>query len=148
MKINLLFPSNSISKVVANTCLLIIIVASVHALSAFAIFDSHISNINKIKRLSEFKMGTLKLTYAITNQQKDIQNLLSDIKEKLAPNELLKSSWLNTQAYNEQSMARLNEWRHIEQLLSTFQYENANRALKPFYAALDPLIVQSELFAK
>lgn len=147
MKINLLFHSHSVTKVITNTCLLILIVSAVHILSVFSSFDSHISDTNSINRLTELKMSTLKLIYSSRYHPQDMHNILADVEQTLSPAKLLQSSWFNTQSLNEQSATLLADWQKIKLQIAEGKYNQVENELNNFSLSINGIIGQHQVLS-
>lgn len=147
MKINLLLRSHSVTKVISNTCLLILIVSTVHILSIFSSFDSHISDTSSIAKLTELKMSTLKLKYSLHDRPQDVQNILADVERSLVPTNLLQSSWFNTQSLNQKSIVLLKHWQAIKLKIANGNFVNSQDTLSEFTAAINVLIEQHQILA-
>lgn len=147
MKINLLFHSHSVTKVITNTCFLILIVAALHIISVLSAFNPPASDSNNINKLIEFKMATLKIAVAARYQPQEITNLLAEIDKTLSPSLLLKPYWLNTQSLNENNTALLAHWQKIKSQLANKKFTQVENELNPFSSKIDAIINQQQILA-
>ena len=145
MKINLLLRSDSVTKVISNTCLLILIVSAIHVLSIFSSFDSHLSDTDSIAKLTELKMSTLELKYSLRDRSQDIQDILAKVEHNLAPKNLLQSSWFNTQSLNQQSAVLLSDWQAIKLKIDDGNFSSSQETLNRFSAAINALIARHQI---
>lgn len=142
MKINLLFRYNSVTKVITNTSVLIIIVSVLHILSVLSSFDSHISDSKSINRLNNLKIETIKLIYAARYHPQDLIKMVINIENKQTPETLLISSWFNTQSINKDSARLLTDWKKIKLQISIQELTQLEPALKQLSLSIDHLIKQ------
>ena len=145
MKINL--PFHSITKVITNTCLLILIVSAIHIITIFSSFNSHISETDCINKLSELQISTIKLNYAARYQPEEMLNIVTGIEQILSPAELLKSSWFKTQSLNQKSTAILTHWQEIKLQITEQKLEQIEVQLNNFSLSVDHIIKEHQMLA-
>lgn len=148
MKINRPFQSHSISRIVANTCLLILVVSLIHIVTAFSSYESDISEANDVNKLYELKISIHKLQFAVANQTSGLQPIALNIEQKLAPSEMLQSSWFHTQSLNKQNAAFLQHWKQIKQQITDNNLEQIEAQLHNFLLAADRIIEQHKILAQ
>ncbi|MCG6201238.1 histidine kinase [Psychromonas antarctica] len=148
MKIHLLMPLHSLSKVIINTSALILIVSAIHILTVLGSFDRPNSDINSINQLIELKMGTVQLIYANRYHPEELPRILATIERKLIPAELLQSSWFNTQSFNQKSNALLTHWEIIKSQIMASKYTQVENNLSNFQLSVNNLILQYQKLAR
>lgn len=147
MKINLLFHSHSVTKVITNTCSLILIVSALHIISVLSSFNQPVSDSNSINKLLEFKMATLKLIVATNNQAQAIPTILAQTEQTLSPPLLLKSYWFNTQSLNQSNAELLLHWQKIKTQLADMPINVIETELNNFSSEIDAMIKQHQILA-
>jgi|GEM_PF-2757950 len=147
MKINLLFHSHSVTKVITNTCSLILIVSAVHLISVLSTFNQPDSDSNSINKLLEFKMATLEIVHAARYHPHEIPNILADTEQTLSPPLLLKSYWFNTQSLNQKNTALLAHWQKIKLQLATQPVTQIENELNNFSSEIDAIIKRHQILA-
>lgn len=142
MKINLLFHYNSVTKVISNSCILILIISALHILCALSSFDSYISDSKSISGLNHLKLETIKLLYVTRYQPQDLTQMLITIEAEQNPEKLLTSSWFNTQTINTENAELLTDWEKIKSQISRQDYEQLENTLQQFSLSIDSIITQ------
>jgi two-component system nitrate/nitrite sensor histidine kinase NarQ len=147
MKINLLFHSHSVVKVITNACLLILIISAVHIISVFATFDSHIVNLKIIDKLTTLKISTNELIYASHYYPQDMSNIIHSIDKQLPVPELFESSWFNTKQINKTNKHLALQWQEIHESINERNFSDTDLLLRPFSASLNQLVKQYQILA-
>jgi two-component system, NarL family, nitrate/nitrite sensor histidine kinase NarQ len=142
MKINLPFQSYSVVKMITNAFLLILLIAVVHIISIFTIFESHINNLKIIDKLTTFKISTNELIYASHYSPQDMSHILRNIDKQLPVPLLFKSSWFNTQKINQTNKELSEQWQEIYKSINKHNFFDAELLLHSFSSSLDQLVTE------
>ena len=128
-------------------CLLILIISAVHIISVFITFDSHISNLKIIDKLTTLKISTNELIYASHYHPQDMPHIMRTIDAQLPVPELFQSSWFNTQQINETNKQLSLKWQDIHQSIDNRHFFETERLLHPFSTSLNQIVKQYQVLA-
>lgn len=147
MKINTQFQSHSITKVITNSCLLILIISALHIASVFSIFNSHIADTNSINKFTELQMGTLRLIYTARYHPQDMLDTLTDVEQRLSPSSQLKASRFYTASLNKKSAMLLSQWQMIKAQITAGNTQQSIAELQAFSKSVNSMIKQYQALA-
>ncbi|MDA7745987.1 hypothetical protein N8878_01460, partial [Psychromonas sp.] len=160
MKINLLFHSLSITKVISTACLLILIISATHILNVISIYNNQTKNYAAISSLIELKYAAHNFLLEVKYTQHSSQSAF----EKLSPfliQDKLTHHFFDVAEINKSHETLKDEYLSIQKQLSNFSryrleyrlfsfVENIDVAIKQYQSLLKKesnLITASELIA-